>query len=130
MVGGNIVNLKSMNQRLENKGYPKLPENLISLGGGGHGIIGRVIIGGEGHGFIGKKTTGEKYNTSIGIGYGLFDIGYIAYSTRGLNIYPLLGLGGGGINIRIVERKETLSFDDVLDNPKGIANLSQQVVSY
>lgn len=126
MFGGSIIDIKSLNSKLDSKGYPKFPDNFISLGGGGHGIIGKVIIGGEGHGLIGRETTGgsKTYKTSISAGYGFFNFGYIVYSTKGLSVYPLLGLGGGGMSFKIVERETIPSFDDVLNNPKRSANLS------
>jgi len=127
MFGGSILDIKDLNSRLESKGYSKFSDNLFSLGGGGHGIINRVIIGGEGHGLFGGEKesaiSGETYKTSLAVGYGFFDIGYILYSKGDLNIYPFLGLGGGGISVKIAER-EAPSFDEVLDNPKRSANLS------
>lgn len=124
MVGGNIIDIKSLNLRLEKKGYSKLSDNFISLGGGGHKIIGKVIIGGEGHGLIGRETTSRSYKTSIDVGYGFFNFGYIVYSTKGLGVYPLLGLGGGGTTLEIVEKETIPSFDDVLNNFKRSAELS------
>ncbi len=124
LLGGTIIDIKNLNLRLENKGYPKLSGNFISLGGGGHGIIGKVIIGGEGHGLIGRKTTSGSYETSIGASYGFFKLGYIVYSAKRLSFYPFLGLGGGGISLEIVKRETAPSFDDVLDNPKRSTKLS------
>jgi len=83
-----------------------------------------VIIGGEGHGLIGGEATSDSYKTSIGAGYEFFDFGYIVYSAKGLSVYPLLGLWGGGMSLKIVERGTAPSFDDVLDNPKRSAELS------
>jgi len=123
MVGSSIMDIKALNSRLEGKGYPALSDKFISSGGGGHGIIGRMIIGGEGHGLIGKEVTSESYEISIGAGYGFFNVGYIVYSTGNLRVYPLLGVGGGGMELRIVE-KGSLSFDETLDNPKRMAVLS------
>ncbi|MEO0197015.1 MAG: hypothetical protein ABIL89_05150 [candidate division WOR-3 bacterium] len=37
MIGTNIIDIKSLNARLENMGYPKFSDNFVSLGGGGHG---------------------------------------------------------------------------------------------
>jgi len=123
MFGGNIIDIKRLNSKLESKGYSKLSDNFISFGGGGHGIIRKVIIGGEGHGFTGRETTSGNYKTSIGAGYGFFNVGYLIYKTGAINIYPILGLGGGGIGVKIIE-KGTPSFDEVLDNPKRSAELS------
>ncbi|MEO0294212.1 MAG: hypothetical protein ABIN61_08360 [candidate division WOR-3 bacterium] len=124
MLGGNIIKLENLNSELEKNGYSKLEENFFSLGGGGYGIIGKVIIGGEGHGLIGKEVTSGSYKTLISAGYGFFNLGYIAYSNTNLNIYPLFGIGGGGISLRILE-EGSLSFDEVLANPKRGVELSK-----
>jgi len=123
MFGGNIIDIKTLNSKLKNKGYSELSDNFISLGGGSHRIINRVIIGGEGHRLIGREVTSKGYRTSIDIGYGFFNSGYILYSVSDLRIYPLLGLGGGGMNLNIVE-KDSPSFDEILTNPKRGATLS------
>jgi hypothetical protein len=46
------------------------------------------------------------------------------YSTEDLRVYPLLGLGGGGMSLNIVERGTSPSFDEVLDDPKRDVELS------
>ena len=116
MLGGNIIDIKSLNSKLESKGYSKFSDNFISFGGGGHGIIGKVIIGGEGHTLIGEETTSGSYKSSIEAGYGFFNMGYLIYTTGIVNVYPILGLGAGGMSVKIIE-KGTPSFDEVLDNP-------------
>lgn len=123
MCGGSIVDIDALNSRLEGKGYSEFSHNFFSIGGGGHAIINRVIIGGEGHALIGRGETSGNYENSLSAGYGFFDVGYIVYSTRYLNVYPLLGLGGGGVDLKIMERGAP-SFDEVLDDPKRSANLS------
>jgi hypothetical protein len=122
--GGKMINLSSLNTKLESKGYPKVSNNFISLGGGGHFTIKRFIIGGEGHGFFSKETQNIGYRASIGGGYGFFNVGYLVYHTKGLSVYPLLGLGGGAISLELAEKGISPSFDDLLSNPRG-----QSVVS-
>jgi len=123
MFGGSIIDIKALNSRLEDKGYSKISDNFVSLGGGGHVIIDRVIIGGEGHGLIEKEVTSESYKTYFGADYGFFNLGYIVYSIGDLRVYPLLGLGGGGMSLNIAERALP-SFDEVLNNPKRGVELS------
>jgi hypothetical protein len=103
---------------LKEKGYPEFSKNFISIGGGGHGVINKIIIGGEGCGFLKKRGVTDDYKLSISGGCGFFDIGYMIYSSDKLNIYPTLGLGGGGLNFKIVQRGVSPSFDDVLGDPK------------
>lgn len=123
MFGWNLLDIEELNSKLENKGYSALSDNFISFGGGGHGIINKLIIGGEGHGLIGQEVTSGNYKSSLSVGYGFFNLGYIIISAGNLKVYPLLGLGGGGMSLRIIE-KTPLSFDELLDNPKRMAELS------
>ena len=82
-----------------------------------------MIIGGECHALVSEETTSVHHTTRIGVGYGLFDLGYIVYSSKDVRVYPLIGLGGGGLSLRIVEEETSLSFDEVLDNPRRSAEL-------
>jgi hypothetical protein len=118
MFGRSIIDIKDLNAKLESKGYSEIPDNFFSVGGGGHGIINnRFIIGGEGHSLLGGKATSGNYTSSIYVIYGFFDLGYVVYSINDFRVYPLLGIGGGVMNLKITERLTSLSIDDVLDNP-------------
>ena len=59
----------------------------------------------------------QPFKSSLTGGYGLFHIGYIIYSKKCFNIYPLLGIGGGGVTLKIAEDSSP-SFDQVLNDPK------------
>jgi hypothetical protein len=120
MVGGSIIDIKDLNSRLEKKGYPKISDNFISLGGGGHVVINnKVIIGGEGYSLIEKEAISGSYKTQLNVDYGFLNLGYIIYSTKKLKVYPLLGLGAGEMSLKIVEKgTSSSSFDDILNNPK------------
>lgn len=118
MFGRSIIDIKDLNAKLESKGYSKISDNFFSVGGGGHSIINnRFIIGGEGHSLLGEKVTSGNYTNSIYIIYGFFNLGYIVYSIKDFRVYPLLGLGVGGMNLKITEKLTSLSIDDVLDVP-------------
>ncbi len=125
MFGRSILDLGDLNSKLENSGYPAMSENFFSVGGGGHAIIhNRWIIGGEGHTLLGEEATHENYMQSITGGYGFFDLGYILFSIKDLRVYPLLGLGGGGMNLKIREDITSISMDNILDNPGRGAELT------
>ncbi len=125
MFGWSTLDIEALNSRLERKGYSSMSDNFFSVGGGGHGIINnKVILGGEGQGLIGEEVTSGNYKNSVNIGYGFFNVGYIVYSINQLRLYPLLGIGGGGMNLRIREKPSSLSFDNVLDDPKRSVELS------
>jgi len=127
MVGGNMLDLDVLNNSLANAGYSEFSNNLISIGGGGHAFVNKLIIGGNGGALIGGEGHGTNasgnFKTSLTAGYGFFDLGYVLHSKGGLVIYPLLGLGGGGVTLGIAE-SAVPSFNDVLTDPKRSVKLT------
>lgn len=119
------LSIDELNADLTGSGLPGLSGDFYTLGGGGYGSRGRLLIGGEGHALlVGQETTtdGSRQISASG-GLGLFRIGYLALSRRGLDVYPLLGIGGGGLNLKIIERSAPI-FDDVLSDPDRSSSLS------
>jgi hypothetical protein len=119
------LDLDDLNSDLTGAGYPSFDRDALTLGGGGYGSHGRLLIGGEGHAILGgdKTTTDGARRLSLGGGYGLFRVGYVAVSRGGLDVFPLLGIGGGAMSISIAERSAP-TFDEVLTDPERAANLS------
>jgi hypothetical protein len=98
-------------------GLKTFDASVISYGGGGYGIIaGRVIVGGEGYGFS-TETTNASYIQRLSGGWGMFDAGYLVFHRAGFRVFPMVGVGGGGMELRITERA-TLGFDDIMADPK------------
>ena len=121
----NYIDLDKLNSDLKNYSYPELSSCFWAIGGGGHGIIrNKIIIGGEGYALMGDEVSNNTYEVSISGGYGFFDVGYIVYSAKTFRIYPLIGLGAGGLDLEIVKKESSLSFDDTLKSPQRIADLS------
>jgi hypothetical protein len=121
MFGTNTLNLDALNTMLKDYGYRRFPETFSAFGGGGYGMVGRFIIGGEGFGLVNSDESGavggELFKTSLNGGYGLFKLGYSVYRRGGLDLYPMIGIGGGGLALKI-SREETVRFADILINPK------------
>lgn len=122
-VAGGIDNL---NGRLEAMGYPTFQSAALSIGGGGYGIVGqRVLLGGEGHGLIRPAQSFQGRNVSVGGGYGLATLGYLAVARSPLRVYPQVGVGAGGFTVDIGSAGEATEFDEVLDDPNRRAELSR-----
>jgi len=118
MAGYSVVDLDNLNQSLSNSGIPELDRGSITIGGGGHYIIKNIIIGGEGHGVTGKNAENDNYKSAYSAGYGFFNLGYVILNSPSFNFYPLIGFGGGGMTVSILDKsKLTNSFDDILDDP-------------
>ena len=128
LAGVRRLDLDDLNDRLVRHSYPALSGSMLSLGGAGWAVRGRLMIGGEGHGLIGssKTTSNGALRTGLTAGYGMLDLGYRAYQRDELEIYPMLGLGAGGVVLQIAERSAP-TFDDVLENPGRSARLSSAV---
>jgi hypothetical protein len=117
MIGYSGFSVSDINTQFQISGYPELQKGTISLGGGGHFVYRNWIIGGEGHGLPGGKVSNDRYDLSISGGYGFFNTGYIVYHTKTLNLYPLVGVGGGGSSVVITEKaNEPSGFEEVLCN--------------
>ena len=115
--------LGSLKHGLVENGYPAVSDAFMSFGGGGHFMIrNRFIIGGEGGGLVGDQTTRGPYKVSVGGGYGFFDLGVVAFRHGEFRIYPLIGIGGGGLSVDITDTRAA-SFGDILRNPARSSHL-------
>ncbi len=113
MIGGSLLDLNGLNAALAIGRHPRLPDSFLTLGGGGHAFIGRLVLGGEGHGLVRRRGGHAGSGPVLSGACGFFDIGYVTCSRRGLLIYPLLGIGAGSIDLRL-SGSPAASFEDVL----------------
>lgn len=125
LFGRNTIGMDDFNSALAGNGYSELLDSYFLVGGGGHAIINsKWILGGEGYSLLGEEATSGDYTSSMIMACGFFDVGYIVYTINQIRVYPLIGIGGGGINFNIAEDVSALSFNDVLENPNRIVTLS------
>jgi len=118
MMGYSGLQLDELNESFKLEGIPELSTGSISFGGGGHYIFKNFILGGEGHGLAGASAENVNYKTSYSAGYGFFNLGYIIWQGKAINLYPILGLGGGGATASITEKtKLTNSFNAIIEDP-------------
>lgn len=119
------LDLAELNAALSSAGHPRFDDRFFTLGGGGFGDIGRWLIGGEGHALIGSDhaTDDGAFKLSLGGGYGLFTVGYRLIAEEGFDLYPSIGLGGGGMELSIRGRSAP-TFGDVLENPARSSRLA------
>ncbi|MFC1538696.1 hypothetical protein ACFL6H_04670 [Candidatus Latescibacterota bacterium] len=127
------MDMQDMNTTLSNKGYSKFSNNLFGIGFGGREInksrYRKFIFNDSSAVFYlpreKNSTVGnKKYNSSLSGFAGVFNIGYVIYEKNNLKIFPLWGMGGGVMRMRITEKR---SFDDTLDNPKGSAVITHGI---
>ena len=119
-IGVNKLGISALNNNLASNDYSKYSPYLVSIGGGGFIGADGLQLGGEGYGFFDKhqnNNAGGQYKTSLDAGYGFFTIGYQSYWKNKFRICPILGLGGGGIKLKIIEKEKPSSFSEVLASP-------------
>lgn len=121
--GYQMIDIKRLNEKLRINGFPEYENRFAAMGGGGYGVVRNLVLGGEGYGLVVSDKSNQNYYTSLTAGYGLFNVGYVAYSKQGLTVFPVLGFGGGGIDLTIT-KDGLVSFDDVMSNPKTGSTLS------
>ncbi len=125
-VGAQFTDLEPLNNRLAEAGYPTFASEMISLGGGGYGVVAdRLLLGGEGYGLLTADGTFQGRNVSVDGGYGLFTLGYLFRPTSNLRVYPQVGFGGGGLQLDIGSQGNADEFDDILENPNRSATVGQ-----
>ena len=126
-VGASMLDLDKLNEALGAHNYPEFSNRLVSIGGGGHAFMNRLVLGGQGQALVGKSTdvniAGTAYKGTLSAGIGFFDIGFLLTPPRRLKVYPMLGIGGAGLELAIVE-KQPPSFDQVLEHPNRSTRLS------
>ena len=117
----NHTDLRELNSAFRKKGYSSLPETIYGIGAGGYSSYKCGILW-EGYASVlvprsRNSTIGDaRYTTSLNGTYGVYNIGYPVWSKNGLTIFPLAGIGIGGLWLRIKDR-EKRPFDDILENP-------------
>ncbi len=124
-VGYMGLDLRDLNAALVSAGLPQLEEQYLTLGGAGFGQVGRWLIGGQGAGLLGqhRTTTDGSYDVSLGGGYGMFRLGYNVLSQGNLDLFPSLGIGGGGMQLEIRGRSAP-TFGEVLAAPGRSSRMS------
>lgn len=124
MMGYHSFDLSELNNSFSASGYPELSTGSLSVGGGGHYLLKNWLIGGEGFGLPGSKVENDTYTVSSSGGYGFFDLGYLVWKTPSFFLYPVLGIGGGGMTVNMKEKDlQTTSFGDILNNSGRETNL-------
>jgi len=126
MIGWSSLDLEPLNDVLVANGYPTFTKDFMSLGGGGHAVIGRLVLGGQGHGYLSQAHDATlpagNYRTSVAGGAGFFDLGLLLWSRGATSFTPMVGLGGGGLELDIRELSSP-TFSEVLAQPGRRAKL-------
>lgn len=110
-------------QQIHEAGYGELRSSLWSVGGGGAGWIGHVLVGGEGYGLLGQTAAGSRGQARLNGGWGAATIGYGVPVGKRIRVLVLGAVGGGQLEVRLQQPRE-VSFQNVLQEPTGSATLT------
>ena len=120
----NHSDLQNLNRVLHSSGYTQFSENIAGIGLGGHDIRkNRFVFDGYASWYFSRNkqsTVGNiNYTSSLSGLLGCYNIGYLLYTheKRNINVFPLLGIGFGGMKMKIKER-EKRPFSDILEYPR------------
>ncbi len=97
------LDVDALSSHLQGMGIPAPGDRFFANGGGGHGFVGSVVVGGEGMSLFGETGRNDRHTASMSGGYGMAKIGFLAYQTRRLFLYPSLGIGGGQISLKVTD---------------------------
>jgi hypothetical protein len=115
--------LDALNDRLVLFGIPSFNDHFLTLGGGGHVEIDRVLIGGEGHGLMSQSESSAGFSHELSGGYGFFNVGGVIIRDNDFRLFGLVGVGGGALELETSERA-LLTWDEVMANPRRGAELT------
>jgi PDZ domain-containing secreted protein len=117
-------NYTPINTILSNHHLPSIDKNQFVFGGGGWGQPDRMRFGGFGIG--GSQTvSNDTVSVEVGYGAGFFEMGYSIVNAKHFMLTPLIGIGGGGLTMKITSLLyNPVNLDDVINHPGGIAKIS------
>ena len=78
---------------------------------GGNVIIGFAVQGSE------QTVFTDAARATVRVGSSRLEAGYVIREFGNVRVFPLLGIGRSGVDLRIVERAPTPTFADVLERP-------------
>lgn len=121
--GVTMFKFGELNTLFASRGFDTINNRQFTFGGGGWGQSGRVRLGGYGMGG-GKTLVNDSVSVEVGYGVGFFEVGYSLINARHFMLTPLLGIGGGGLGMKIIARYPPASVDSLLSYPGGQSQIS------
>lgn len=102
--GFSFLDTNSLNQLIAPAGYANYSNTFLTQGGGAQVILDRIVIGGSGFGLSGFRAASGKGETlAVSGGYGLLNLGYVIVRQKNFSLYPMIGIGSGGVKINSSE---------------------------
>jgi hypothetical protein len=125
LVGAGVFDLSELNDHLRANGYETFGSVITLLGGQGRVVLDSgFVIGGHGAALIAPSgDSSTDFQTSLGGGFGMFDLGFALVHTHSILFTITGGIGGYGLSLEIDDERSA-RFDEVLQNPGRSTTLS------
>ena len=101
LAGIQNMKFKNLNEKLKSKNLSQTENLHYYMGAGGNTDFGKIIVGGEGYLLYSDENKKGLYLTESSGGMGYIYGGYKIINRTNFYFYPRIGLGGGGMNVRI-----------------------------
>lgn len=125
-VGIRRLDLDKLGSSLRARGFDEPSATFLSIGGGGQFQKGMWLLGGEGGAWIPAFGSAERGDDEVQLagGWGVARVGIDPVSLGKWHLVPSLGLGGGGLRMRVSHRPSD-RFDALLEGPGDVSALDK-----
>lgn len=125
-LGLGLFDFSDLNHHLRAHGYEPVDSPVTLIGGEGHAILpSGFVIGARGGALLTPDGTGpDGLRRSFGGGFGMADLGYAFLRREALLVTLTTGIGGYGLELGLGDG-QSVSFDEVLQNPRRSSSLSR-----
>ncbi len=104
-------------------GFEELSKHYASFGASGHVLLKNLLLGVSGQ-FIGAPTKEHgDLDADVTGGMGFLNVGYALVNKERFKVYPLLGIGGGVMDMKIMHQGD-ITQGEIINNPMQQTQLS------
>ncbi len=121
-------NFNNLNKTLRDNNLKEFDNLSVSFGGGGYGVIHKLVIGGEGFSSTSDNKSDSNYKSNMKLSHGMFKLGYVIYNNKSLFMYPSIGIGSIKQKINIIENKQKTFLEQLNDPKRGVELQNEQLL--
>jgi hypothetical protein len=113
----------ALDARMAAAGLPAAASGAATIGFGADLRTSRLLFGAGYQSLVTQTRSDPQYRTRMSGGFSLFDVGYAAFQSRRLTVFPVFGVGATRLSVNVKERGD-FTFDDALQTPARELRLS------
>jgi len=96
-IGNSVISDHQFSKELVSMGLPGFENDMFTIGFGGGVFFKRLYLGGEGMILLGDSYYHEEIIAGLSSGYSTLDAGILILNHPMMKLYPVLGIGVGGL---------------------------------